>query len=338
MKLIGYFGFSNLGDDLMLLGFLGELRRMNHREKIELLSINPVLTRSLLREYEQVSISQANWKSYLLLPFCTNRSEPIVWVGGTCLYQDKTDTLKKGLFWLTYIAVITALLGKKFILFNIGVNHVTNWTTKFLIKLIISFSAKIVVRDQQSRDNVLYYVKRKYCGVGGDLALLYNFPSKKKSESVVGILPHGDHVMTKQLNDVIEHLTQRHFKVKLIGMSDTDLTSVSCHPNKYNACKYNGFSVDKILNELGQCNFIIGQRLHSIVIASAMRIPVFSVNYDQKIRQFCCRMNIDDAVCNDFDNVMLRLNTREEPKIADEATIILEKRKVADSFEVLYGQ
>jgi len=143
----GYYGFGNLGDELILQSILKRLKEKHPAANALVLSNHPFSTHlqhnvEAVNRWNPLSIIAAMIKADLFI------------LGGGGLIQDGTS-LASALYYLALVA-LARLSGTRTVGFALGVEHVSHPITRILISgLFQTHNVTISVRDEQSRDRLL---------------------------------------------------------------------------------------------------------------------------------------------------------------------------------------
>lgn len=311
-SVIGYFGYQNFGDDLMLKAYMNELEK-NSRLQITLYTREVCSGVSKCKNGFKIKICFSNFINYLLLPFRNEIGSTIVWVGGTCIYSDSSDKLGKGMLWLYYIGLISRILGKRLILFNIGINHIENIWHRFIAKKILTLSSiRVIVRDHSSVENAQDLCQYKKIKIGGDLALLHSTTATDDPvvRNTVVIAPHGNFVNDYLVNfkKIVNMVDELGLTPVFVGLHAGDLDDIKVafdnSPITPRMVEYDGRNLHEVVGEISSSALVIGMRLHSLVTAQLFGVRYIGLAYDQKIFQFCERMSSKDfcfSIGKEFD-------------------------------------
>ena len=139
--LVGYYGFGNAGDELILLSLVNEIRDISHETRITVLSNNP---RKTNRVYGVRSVNRRN-------PFSLMREiwdTDLVIFGGGGLLQDITSKLS--LIYYLGIIWVSVFFAKRVILISQGIGPLTADISRFLTRLTIQRVDAVATRDGYS--------------------------------------------------------------------------------------------------------------------------------------------------------------------------------------------
>ncbi len=137
----GYYGFDNLGDELILEALLNELSSLHAREDIVVLSQNPDKTTAL---FAVKSINRWHWLDYLKLL----RKTKLLVSGGGGLFQDRTG-FGSVIFYSAQI-MLARLCGAKVLIYAQGLGPLQKIFSEKLTRLALQQASKITLRDHNS--------------------------------------------------------------------------------------------------------------------------------------------------------------------------------------------
>lgn len=268
----GYYGFGNTGDEAIALAITRELKKQGATPL--LLSNTPQET---ARTYG--CESAARMRPGALLGALA-RSQ-VVLSGGGGLLQDRTSART-----LTYyLGVIRAarLLGKRVVVFNQSVGPLSEEGGRRVAAALKG--VRVIVRDRGSLDTL------RGLGIegelGGDPALLLSpTPGLTRDPDRVIVAPRGDVTdATEGLRTVIERLRERGRRVTALSfMPDHDDEAArSLGADDVLSTRDPQVALDAIAG----AGFVVGVRLHAVILAAAAGVPFLGVAYDPKVAGFC---------------------------------------------------
>ncbi len=285
----GYYGFGNCGDDAILRGIISGLRQQDADLEVVVLSANPAETRNRLgvaavNRYNPVAVARAIAGADLLIS------------GGGSLLQDITST-RSLLYYLSVIQMALSM-GKRVMLYANGIGPITRATNRQLCRRVLCRVHLITVRDDSSREEL------ESLGVRGPLIEVTADPvfaldelgtqEPPETEVTVGAAfrPWGPPDRLQWVFSVLAStLTRRGWRIRLIPMhwkEDHPLaarlrtaapggvevwTGPLAEPADLRAA-FSGLSV------------MVGMRLHALMFAVKMGIPVVGLAYDPKVTAF----------------------------------------------------
>lgn len=268
----GYYGFGNTGDEAIALAITRELMGLGTTPL--LLSNTPAETARL---YGCGSAARMNPVALL---GALARSQ-VVLSGGGGLLQDRTSAQT-----LTYyLGVIRAarLLGKRVVVFNQSVGPLSEAGGRKVASALNG--VRVIVRDRASLETL------RALGIegelGGDPALLLSpTPGLTRDEHHVILAPRGD---VTAAADGLREVTRR------LRAEGRRVTALSFMPDHDDAAAH-ALGADAVLSTrdpqealdaIAGAGFVIGVRLHAVILAAAAGVPFAGVAYDPKVAGFC---------------------------------------------------
>lgn len=268
----GYYGFGNTGDEAIALAITRELKR---RGAVPLLLSNtPAET---ARTYGCESAARMNPAALL---GALARSQ-VVLSGGGGLLQDKTSA--RTLTYYLGVIRLARLLGKRVVVFNQSVGPLSEAGGRRVAAALKG--VRVMVRDRGSLETL------RALGLegelGGDPALLLSpTPGLLRDPERVILAPRGDVTeATARLKTVADRLRAEGCRV----------TALSFMPDQDDAAAHS-LGADEVLSTrdpqaaldaIASASFVIGVRLHAVILAAAARVPFAGVAYDPKVQGFC---------------------------------------------------
>ena len=292
----GYYGFRNLGDDSILHAISSMFRRFSVPVQLTVLSGDPEDTR---RQYGLNTQPRFSPKAL----FRTLKECDILLSGGGSLLQDTTSSLSL----LYYLAVmgLAQLLGKPVVVFANGIGPVKKPLNRALVRRIIQKCALVTVRDQQSLQELRSMgVSHPQIHVTADpaftlepthppRALLRELGIPDEAQ-VVGIsvreLPDNGN-FPEQFARLCDRLSLELGKtiVFLVMQESLDealsrrIQSAMTAPSFL--AKTPG-DPGAMLSLIRDMDAVVSMRLHTIIFAARMGIPVAGCVYDPKVSAF----------------------------------------------------
>ena len=289
----GYYGLGNSGDEALLSSLVDNLRRLDPNIRITAMSGNPEHTR---RVYGINTVGRFN-------PFAVFRElrkARMLLSGGGSLIQDATST-KSLLYYLAIIAV-AKLMGLKVMLYANGMGPISDKNvpkvTKILNKVdLITLRENIslgeIERCKITRPKVTVTADPAYllepCERERAWALLKELGVKGKPVAIsVRSWKTADEDFEAEIAQTADLLAQQGYSPLFIPMQQTRDLPISMRimdrMKADSAIIDREISVAEMLGVIRECGAVIGMRLHSLIFASAVNVPMIGIIYDPKIR------------------------------------------------------
>ncbi|MDA8170051.1 MAG: polysaccharide pyruvyl transferase family protein [Nitrospiraceae bacterium] len=298
LALFGYYGFRNLGDDLMLEGLCGHLAGEN--SGVRQLTViaggknpYPLLAGPKVSFYESGTFFPGRAGK---LPLLLN-ADAAFWGGGTCLYDGGGLDGMKG---IRRKIKAFGLMGRKpFALFGVGIGNVRSEEGKMLLKAILSGSRYISFRDEESLQAARAAAGREFDSCG-DPAFLLKEKIREFRESGIKSGPLkigfcGVHsfmrdaasiqAAAKSLGSLASGLGARILFVPMHqGAKDDSLfhraIAARLPEGSYEFTGYG--SPEEALRIFSGLDFVIGMRLHTVILSDMLHIPSLAIGYAPK--------------------------------------------------------
>lgn len=297
----GYYGFNNAGDEALLTAILASLRAIEPDADITVISGNPGNTiakhqvKSLYR-FAAVRLLRAIGEADLLIS------------GGGSLLQDVTS--KRSLAY--YLSVIAAAKWKKkkVMLFAQGIGPIRNRFMRLLTRIVCNKADLITVRDEESAEELARLgVLPDKVEVTADPVLTLNPASRLQGKSILaeaGLDPYKPIIgvsvrewpenqrCLQQLATALGALSERHnaqivilpLQVSMDMKASETLRGYLPKMRQKVVLLKKTYSTEEFLSIVGSLRLLIAMRLHALVFASVMKVPLMAVSYDPKVDSF----------------------------------------------------
>jgi polysaccharide pyruvyl transferase CsaB len=268
----GYYGFGNTGDEAIALAITRELKGQGATPL--LLSNTPAETARLYG-----CESAARMRPLGLLGALA-RSK-VVLSGGGGLLQDRTSA--RTLTYYLGVIRLAQLLGKRVVVFNQSVGPLSEAGGRKVASALKG--VRVIVRDRASLETLRALGLKGE--LGGDPALLLSpTPGLTRDEDHVILAPRGD---VTGAADGLREVTRR---LRAEGRRVTALSFMPDHDDA--AARALGADTvlstrdpQEALDAIAGAGFVIGVRLHAVILAAAAGVPFAGVAYDPKVAGFC---------------------------------------------------
>jgi len=297
----GYYGFNNAGDEALLTAILASLQAIEPDADITVISGNPGNTvvqhqvKSLYR-FAAVRLLQAIGNADLVIS------------GGGSLLQDVTS--KRSL--LYYLSVIAAAKwkGKKVMLFAQGIGPIRNRFMRMLTRIVCNKADLITVRDKDSAEELERMgVSDVKVEVTADSVLTLLPVSKLKGKSILtdaGIDPYKPVIgvsvrewpeirpCLEQLAAALGNISNRYnaqvvilpLQASMDRKASQLLKSLLPETRNKVVLVDGNYSTEEFLSIIGCFRLLVGMRLHALIFAAVMKVPLMAISYDPKVDSF----------------------------------------------------
>ena len=297
----GYYGFNNAGDEALLTAILAALRAVEPKADITVISGNPGNTiakhqvKSMYR-FAAVRLLRAIGEADLVIS------------GGGSLLQDVTS--KRSLAY--YLSIIAAgkWKRKKVMLFAQGIGPIRNRFMRLLTRMVVSKADVITVRDEDSAEELKRMgVPAAKVEVTADPVLMLNPESKIAGKTILaeaGLDPYKPIIgvsvrewpdnqrCLKQLAAALGTLSDRYnAQIAILplqvskDLKDSQLLQGYLPTIRNKVVLLKGdYSTEEFLSVIGSFRLLIGMRLHALIFAAVMKVPLLAISYDPKVDSF----------------------------------------------------
>ncbi|MBU0580334.1 MAG: polysaccharide pyruvyl transferase CsaB [Candidatus Margulisbacteria bacterium] len=286
--LVGYYGFHNVGDEAILKVLIDQFRQNLNYPRISVLTKSPEVTTP---QYNVISIGRNQRRKILK----TMQQIEAMILGGGGLLQDSSG---RGLSALYYLALIflAKWFRKKVVFLAQGIGPLRKRRSRWVTKLLLNRVDFISVRENESKNYLRKLGIRRKINVIPDPAILMAVkPEETLEKKYLGVSLRSGFFrdvqdLAQQLDRVIATMNlkiiffsfQKNFddllieKVRLL-MKHTKQTEIFG----------NDKTPEEVIEKIGECQMLIGARLHSLIFAAKKHIPFLGLNYDPKVAAFC---------------------------------------------------
>jgi len=309
---LGTHGQYNIGDELLLETFLDQLGDQHH---YTINSYDPEFTKKQLAGRYEVTVFHTiddKWH----LPKLIWNSDLLFFGGGSVikeLYENVGRNRYATLLMVLLITTFAHLIGRKPILMsNIGVGPIETRLGLFIAGLILRQATFVAVRDRKSYETCLKLgIDRTKVMLTPD-AVFANQPAKFGGVTTENMTDEHKMKIGLNLNYNIENSANWQLFIDSLAQSlkavnlrqpieiHTLPMQAGFKPNTdlevlESFCKQIGDDIKIVLHkpatplEIGQiisdCDIVVAERLHSLVIASILQKPFVALIYDIKVQQ-----------------------------------------------------
>ncbi len=295
----GYYGFHNIGDESILQAVVGSLK-----EKIEDIEIT-VLSKDPIKTAEKYCVKAVDRKDVKAIIKAIKSCDMLI-SGGGSLLQDVTS--KKSILYYLFIIKLAQLFGKKTFIYSQGMGPILSQFNKKLTKKVLERADGLVVRDEKSKEFLEEIgLSKNRIVVTADPVLRIK-PSdldygrkilKNQGVEVEKALNIGFAIRGKDIKeDFIEEIAQsidklyERFNANIVLIPfhfSEDLKVIHLIKNRVNCSIYsleNKYLTNEMLSIIGNMDILVGVRLHALIHAAIMNVPMVGIAYDPKINSF----------------------------------------------------
>lgn len=294
----GYYGFANAGDEAMLAAMIEALTDIEPTINITVISGNPDDTR---RRHGVAAVYRLNYPEIAKV---MTKSQLLI-SGGGSLLQDVTSD--RSLYYYLSIMMLAKKLGKPVMLYAQGIGPVQGSLAQGAMRYIGNMVDLITVRDDGSFEELKRLkVTAPPIYITADPVLAMHPVDKQIGRSILkkhgqeGVAPligisvrewkdwgHYKQVLSHAADQMIEELGARVVFIPMQWPDDLSVSKKIAERMKNKAGVLPGeYTTSELLSLTGNLDLLIGIRLHALIFAAVMHVPMAGISYDPKIDRF----------------------------------------------------
>ena len=302
----GYYGFDNIGDESILRTLITSLREKIPDCRLTVLSHNPASTR------EKYGVEAVERMSPGAILRAVRRCDMLI-SGGGSLLQDVTSS--KSIHYYLFIIRLAKLLGKKVFIYSQGIGPIDHAFNRRATAQALKKADGIVVRDERSAKlleqiglpqerivitaDPVIRMKRPDRTVGREI--LARAGIKKDGRLTVGWAireKNRDSTFVREITECIRWLRENYDAESVLipfhYEEDREVCSVIAErTNGAAKCLSEKYLSEDMLSIIGNMDVLVGVRLHSMIYAAIMGVPIIGVSYDPKCTAFLNSVGLD---------------------------------------------
>lgn len=294
----GYYGFKNVGDDAMLMAIIDNLAMHKKDIRVLVLSKNPIETR---RIYNVDSVNRINLFRILSIM----KNSKLFISGGGSLIQDNTST-RSLIYYLSMIWLAKKMKMKVMIYAN-GIGPLNKKSNRNLTKHVVNNVDVITLREHLSYDELVNLnINKPHIHVTADPAFTIKPEDSDHINCLLldeGIDPSNAYIgisVRKWSGHDKYETTLAKIADYIIETHNTNVLFIPMHypgdlviiENIRSQMKNKSYSLSKkhlvseILGIIGKTEILIGMRLHALIFAASLKVPVVGIVYEPKVEGF----------------------------------------------------
>ncbi len=304
----GYYGFNNVGDEAVLTSIIQDVGEQMPEAKVIVLSDNPVQTEM---RYQVEAVNRWDIKSIAKVI----QASDLLISGGGSLLQDVTSM--KTIPYYLGIVKIAQWYKKPVVFYSQGIGPVNKKLSRILVRMIADRANHIFVREEASKA-LLKEIGIKKAPITVTIDPVLGIKVKKEIQEkvaasmgekpAVGIYLRtwaADKKLVDELIPVVQHILNLGYQIYAIPMYYKEDSIIA----KELARVVEGdihvvdreLSIDEVVAYTAQFEWIIGMRLHSLIMAHAVETPMIGLSYDPKVKGFI--KEVGGKYCMDSNQV-----------------------------------
>ena len=299
----GYYGFGNAGDEAMLAAIIEAITDIEPKVRITVISGAAADTR---QRHGVEAVYRLNYPGIIrALSACD-----LLISGGGSLLQDVTSD--RSLYYYLSIVYLAKKLGKPVMLYAQGIGPVRGQLARKAMKQVCNMADLITVRDEGSQFELKNMgITRPPIKVTADPVLALNPVDKQLGRRILQNYQQEGNAPLVSIA-VREWKDWSHYKQVLAETADYLITEygakiiflpmqfpedilaaekVIWRMKKQAVILRDKYSIVELMSLVGNCDMLIGVRLHALVFAAIMNVPIIGLSYDPKIERFMESLN-----------------------------------------------
>ncbi|NIM02762.1 polysaccharide pyruvyl transferase CsaB [bacterium] len=306
----GYYGFDNGGDELILFSLLNQLKKLNDKLEITVLSRNPSRTG---KSYKVNAINRWNPFGVALAILHTE----LFVFGGGGLLQDLTSSWS--IYYYLGLILLAKLFFKKVLLISQGVGPIRRKISRKVTKIVLGFVDLITARDELSKFelgrlnvglsvfivpdpvfNLDRFAFTSRVKISSTSPLCEGRGSLSNQRPVIGVCLQGGgkgERFTETIREICDELvTKIESKILFIPFHKGEDWKISKDVIAKSINDYQLFlwqDVEDLFKIYDKIDLVLGMRLHSIILACLLGKPFVAISlpethplYDPKVEGF----------------------------------------------------
>jgi polysaccharide pyruvyl transferase WcaK-like protein len=354
--LLGSYGQTNLGDDLLMYNILLLLQQQGYTKVTVNITDKTLLPNEVMEKFgsmidlhETYTTSALSWLKILM------SVDTVIYGGGTIfkdLYSSTGRSKHAVVMRIAIVNVLARMLGKEVIHLFIGIGSIRTKTGAWLTRLSLNSAAHSYFRDKESYEYAkkLLHVSDKKISLSTDgIFLNFAWGSEKalinvpeKYDAIVGInvlsdIPdwiNRDQYIT-ELKQLVTELEKRNyfivfvpFQTKFNPLSDLVFIEkeIAAHLDPSAYLLYDDISLSKLKSLFGQLDLFVGMRFHSLLSSVIFKTPFVGIEYDTKCTRLMQDMSYPYSVPIEGFTAAKVLEQVDELKNADMHALLLKQQ------------
>lgn len=296
----GYYGFRNLGDEAVLYSMIQELKKLDPGIEVVVLSNDPERT---ARAYGVEAVNRWKWREV----GATIRGSDLLISGGGSLLQDVTGI--KSLFYYLGVIEMAYRCGCPVMFYAQGIGPLRTRLGRWLTVRAANRAAAITVRDGGSRRDLLSFGVKVPVQLAADPVLALDPELVDRTtgtrllrkaglvvdgeEKLMGVSVRdwaGDDAWQEVVAGVCDEMVRQGWQVVFLPMQwpvDVDAARrVASLMREGGVVLEDEYGVLEMLSLIGNMNLLLGMRLHALIMAAVMGVPLVGIVYDPKVERF----------------------------------------------------
>ena len=299
IMLSGYYGYANSGDDALLDAVITSLRREREGLSIIVLSRNPQAT---MRDYGVFSINRLN---FFLVRRYMKRTRLIVYGGGSHM-QDITST--RSLVYYTFLIHMAKYMKMRVMLYGNGIGPLAKVRNAKKARNALEVCDYVSLRDPMSLEYVNQLgVQNPNVVVSVDPVISVEYEEDDFAAAgaekffIVSLRPwqFNEALFLDKIVEAIDYTANKYGLMPVLvplHMMDVAILKEAAKKLNRHMIFSEVFTYKKIMSIVSRAEFAMCMRLHALIYAARVGVPIIGLVYDPKVANFISYMNEEAQV------------------------------------------
>lgn len=309
----GYYGFKNAGDEAMLAAMIEVFLDLEPDVNITVISANPKDTKS------RHGVASVYWLNYLEIANVIRKSDLLVSGGGSLL---QNITSGRSLYYYMSILLLAKSVGTPVMLYAQGIGPICGRFARRAMYILGNMADLVTVRDSGSLGELEELkITKPAIHVTADPVLAIHPVDKgmgrailKKhgmggAKPIVGISvrewrdwDHYKNVLADAVSAIAAEFDARIVFLPMQYPEDVAAAEKIAQKAKCETTVLDDeYTTSELLSLVGNFDLLIGIRLHALIFAGVMGVPMLGMSYDPKIDRFLKSMG--EETVDDLENI-----------------------------------
>lgn len=278
----GYIGFNNFGDELIFNILKEHLKSLN-------------CDISALSASSNYDIKTYNYKNIPEIIKAVLRCDILI-SGGGSLLQNKTSNFS--LIYYLSIILLAKLFFKKVIIFAQGIEPIKGKFFEFLTRNILKICNFISVRDKNSFELLKNWKINSLLLTDPAFSIASKIKPSENKKGIILQLRKVGNLNEDYIKDLASIIIKYYKEIDVLALQE-EYDREICQKFINEFKKVGGYAdyiynkdINKTIDMINNCEYIISTRLHGLIIASILNCKTFALSYDDKIKTLVEDLNI----------------------------------------------
>ncbi|MCL2817348.1 MAG: polysaccharide pyruvyl transferase CsaB [Clostridiales bacterium] len=282
----GYYGFGNTGDEAVLAAMIEQLDAVMPGVKITVLSGDPGETAAAF------GVTAVNrWRPWEIIR--AMRRCDIFISGGGSLLQDATSA--RSMNYYLFLMLLARLLRRKVFVYAQGVGPLIRKRSRKRAAFVLRRCHRVTLRDEDSARLLLSLgVPAEKIFITADPVLSMiprgSLPPLPEGRKMAFCLRSWKGLDIPAVAAAADHYAEQGWQIVFLpfaGERDLHVCRQAAALMRWEFLILSEVAPPQMMTAVCACRFVVGMRLHSLIMAAAGAVPFAGLAYDPKIRSFC---------------------------------------------------